>query len=147
MNDDDDIKLTLERLVAKRDRLNEAISALERILAGESTQAGEGTGELLPGGTMSLRSVKPPAIVPGEFFGKSQTEAATAYLKKIGHAVHLDQILDALQAGGVKFEGSDPKKTLYTVLVRATRRFVLVSKNTFGLLEFYPNRAKKEKEK
>ena len=33
------------------------------------------------------------------------------------------------------------------MLVRGTKRFVLVSPNTFGLAEFYPNRPKKEKEK
>jgi hypothetical protein len=140
MSEDDDIRASLERLIVKRDKLTDAIEALEKLLADE--EVGDSVnGE--PGiSRVSVGSVK---IVPGEFFNQSQTDAAAAYLKKVKHAVSVDQILEALKAGGIKFEGAEPKASLYTVLVRATKRFVLVSPNTFGLIEWYPDRKKKEK--
>jgi len=142
MNGNDEIVTSLEKLRAQRDKLTDAIEALEKLLEGEEAGSPEGDPASGTTGRVKVGSVK---ILPGEFFNQSQTDAAAAYLRKVTHAVNVDQILEALKVGGVKFEGADPKATLYTVMVRATKRFVLVSPNTFGLIEWYPDRKKKEK--
>ena len=127
-------KELLAQWIAERDQLNALIDGLKRRL-GKTTAPDKG-------GSASNVSHR-----PDEYFKMSQTEAATAYLKKVGHAVHIDKILEALQTGGLKLSGKTPKATLYTSLVRGTKRFVLVSPGTFGLTEFYPDRkgAKEDK--
>jgi len=142
MDANDEIRASLERLIAQRDKLTDAIEALEKLLGDEENSGENGNANPPSAPRISVGSVR---IVPGEFFNQSQTEAAAAYLRKVKHAIPVDQILEALKAGGVKFDGSDPKTNLYTVLVRTTKKFVLVSPNTFGLMEWYPDRPKKEK--
>ena len=79
-------------------------------------------------------------ILPDTFFGKSHPDAAAQYLEMVGHAVHIDDILDALKKGGAAFTGNDPKGSLYTQLIRGTRRFVKIGDQAvFGLLEKYGN--------
>jgi hypothetical protein len=139
------IRGILAKRIAQRDELNRTIEALQNVL-GEAIS--ESVQSVSSGTQPTFSQFFPQAsllIRPGEFFGMSQTEAAYSYLKRIGHAVHVEKILEALQAGGIKLEGKNPKNTLYTSLVRGTKRFVLVTPGTFGLAEFYPNRASKEK--
>ncbi len=134
-------KKMLAKWIGQRDHFNRLIEAMQ-------IELGQAADLIVNSGSTEVkqqRSSGSEHIVPGEFFGLSQTEAAAKYLKKVGHAVHVDTILDVLQAGGVKFEGRDPKTTLYTSLIRGNRRFVLVSRGTFGLAEFYPDRPKPEK--
>jgi hypothetical protein len=133
----------LDKWIVQRNNLNQLIAALQAELGDPvNTDITPGTGGMNFSGNTGGVAATAGKLQgrPDEFFGMSQSEAAAAYLKKVGHAVHLDQILEALRAGGVKFEGKEPKTNLYTVLVRGTRRFVLVSPSTFGLMEFYPNR-------
>lgn len=78
-------------------------------------------------------------VTADQFFGKSQPDAAEEYLRRVGHAVSVDEILEALRAGGMKFSGKDPRAGLYTQLIRATMRFVKVPSGAFGLLEWYPS--------
>lgn len=140
MDENVDLKTALQKLLAERERIDRDIETLKRIMGIEEIPGDIGSGVGTESRSSFSGSAKASHIRADEFFSMSQTDAAAAYLKKIGHAVHLDQILDALRSGGVKFAGKDPKTTLYKVLVRGTRRFVLVSPSTFGLLEFYPNR-------
>ena len=134
----------LEKWLAQRDDLTKLIEALQRDLG----QSFESTGNSNVANTQLAGTARASAQVsaallyvkPGEFYGMSHTEAAQAYLRKVGHAVHIDKILEMLQAGGVKMDTKTPKANLYTALVRGTRRFVLVSPSTFGLAEFYPTR-------
>jgi hypothetical protein len=85
-------------------------------------------------------------IRPDEFFGMSQSEAAKAYLKKVGRAVSLDDLVTALNKGGAKVGGASPKKTLYVSLMRnPMREFVSPSENHIGLRVFYPGLPKTEK--
>src|SRR3989304_7148424 len=84
---------------------------------------------------------KPP-IRPDEFFGMTHAEAAKRYLKKVGHAVSFEELADALQKGGCKVGGAQPKRVLYISLVRNTRDFVPPQTGYVGLREFYPNIAK-----
>jgi len=80
-------------------------------------------------------------VRPDEFVGASFTTAAKAYLEKVGHAVSLDELLDALNKGGCPVGGVDPKKTLYISLVRDTGNFYLIpgQRGYLGLRKFYPN--------
>lgn len=84
-------------------------------------------------------SGKPPTIRQDEFFGMTQSEAAKAYLSKVGHAVPMDQLVEALQTGGCKVGGVSAKRTLYISLVRNIRDFVPVSSGVIGLRAFYPS--------
>lgn len=134
----------LDKWLAQRDDLTKLIEALQRDLGQSSESTGNGNvaitplaGGLRASGQLSTVHLQ---VKPGEFYGMSHTEAAQAYLRKVGHAVHVDKILEVLQAGGVKMAGKTPKANLYTALVRGTKRFVLVSPGTFGLAEFYPAR-------
>lgn len=87
-----------------------------------------------------------PSVRPDEFFGMSQSEAAKAYLRKIGRAISLDQLVDALKKGGANLGGVNPKKTLYVSLARnPMKEFVNPSEGFVGLREFYPNLAKARK--
>jgi hypothetical protein len=85
-----------------------------------------------------------------EFFGMTYTTAATAYLERVGHAVPMDELLDALNKGGCPVGGKDPKKTLYISLIRAVKTFVPIPGKSgyLGLRKFYPNlkAAKESKE-
>ena len=57
----------------------------------------------------------------------------------VGQAVSLDEIVEALNKGGCKVGGADPKRTLYISLVRNTREFVPPQAGYIGLRKFYPN--------
>jgi hypothetical protein len=77
-------------------------------------------------------------IRPDEFFGMSQNDAAKAYLRKVGRAISMDELVAALQKGGAKLGGADPKKTLYVSMSRNPKKeFVWPSKDHIGLAEFY----------
>jgi len=126
-------KEMLAQWIAERDALNQLIEGLQKRLKIKGVKGD-------PGQKGDTANEEIGDVRPDEYFGMSQTEAAASYLKKVGHAAHIDKILEALQAGGLKLSGKTPKATLYTSLVRGTKRFVLVSPGTFGLSEFYPDR-------
>src|SRR5712692_3163941 len=50
-------------------------------------------------------------VRPDEFFGMTYSAAAEAYLTKVGHAVSMDELLDALNRGGCPVGGREPRKT------------------------------------
>ncbi len=77
-----------------------------------------------------------------EFHRRKHTEATEQYLRKVGHAMSLDEIYNALVEGGAEFTG-DGKKSLNVQLTRATRKFSKIGSGrdiSFGLLEWYPKR-------
>ncbi len=81
------------------------------------------------------------AVKPDEFFRMNQTDAARAYLKKVGRSIPFDELVTALRRGGAKLGGADPKKTLYVSLARnPNKEFVWPSKDFIGLDEFYPKK-------
>lgn len=81
---------------------------------------------------------KRPDIRPDEFFGLTHGEASKKYLKKIGHAVSFEELVEALQSGGCKVGGDNPRRVLYISLIRNTRDFVPPQPGYIGLREFYP---------
>ncbi len=82
--------------------------------------------------------VKPTEIRADEFFAMTISDAARAYLNRVGHAVSLEEMLEKLKAGGCKVGGANPKHTLYISLVRNTRDFVPTGNGFIGLRSFYP---------
>src|SRR5271157_3366159 len=87
----------------------------------------------------NVSTVVTKGVQAGDFFGKPQADAAREYLKRLGRAATVDDIFTALQQGGVKFKGKDPKKNLYISLTMRKAIFVSVAPYTFGLWEFYPD--------
>jgi len=84
------------------------------------------------------------SVKPDEFFRMNQTDAARAYLRKVGHSIPFDELVTALRKGGAKLGGADPKKTLYVSLARNPKKeFVWPGKDFIGLDEFYADRAEK----
>jgi hypothetical protein len=78
-------------------------------------------------------------VRPDEFFGMSQSDAARAYLNKVGRAVSFDQLVQVLRRGGAEVGGAEPKKTLYVSLMRNPKgEFVIPSEGHVGLRVFYP---------
>jgi hypothetical protein len=78
---------------------------------------------------------------PDSFVGDTYSIAARKYLRQIGHAVSVDELVESLRKGGCPVGGAEPRKTLYISLVRDVRTFYPIpGKNGFiGLREFYPN--------
>ena len=73
-------------------------------------------------------------VRPDEFFSLPQTEAAKAFLRKVGNAVSFDQLVEGLKKGGAQVGGADPKKTLYVSLMRNPKKeFVLIGDGFIGL--------------
>ncbi len=147
MSSKDHLNETLEyyrqQRTVKLDELR-AIEIMVRHLEKELGESSDSNSELVPPQSLSIpesmggaRTVR---IQPDEFFGMSQSEAAKAYLKKVRKAVSLDQVVEALNDGGAKVGGVDPKKTLYVSLARnPLREFVIPREGYIGLREFYPN--------
>lgn len=96
----------------------------------------------------TARDAVKTTLRPDEFFGMTYSVAAEAYLKKVGHAVSMEELLDALNRGGCPVGGREPRKTLYISLIRDVRTFVPIAGRAgfLGLRKFYPNlKALKEK--
>ena len=83
---------------------------------------------------------------PDEFFSMTQTDAARAYLKKVGRATSIEQLLEGMKRGGAHVGGADPKNTLYVSLMRNPKQeFVKVGEGFIGLRDFYPGLPKPTK--
>jgi hypothetical protein len=79
----------------------------------------------------------PLALIQGMvFFGKSQPEAAKAFLEMVRYPLTTDQILEGIEKGGLSVGGKNPsakKQNLYTILERS-QDFVRVRKGTWALV-------------
>ena len=89
-----------------------------------------------------------PKPRPDQFMGMTYQAAAKSYLEGVGHAVTMDELLEALKRGGCPVGGANPKKTLYISLVRS-REFVPVPGQSgyIGLRGFYKDRGVEKKGK
>jgi hypothetical protein len=98
------------------------------------------TSESIQLGTAGSSSAK-PNIRPDAFVGDTYSIAAKKYLKQVGYAVPVDELVDVLKKGGCPVGGVDPRKTLYISLVRDVRTFYPIpgKMGFIGLREFYPN--------
>lgn len=146
MSTNDSLRQTLEYFLQQKEKKLEEARRLEALIREIRVQLGEEVGEAdevstLLETTLEQKRVseKEPEIRVDEFLGLSQSEAAKRYLKKIGHAVSVEQLVAVLRKGACKVGGIDPKKTLYISLVRNVREFVPVQSGYIGLREFYPH--------
>lgn len=154
MPTEDTLKAALEHYLEQERKLQEELESvrltvrrIERDMGIQSHESenAQGAVALLPVGeaTATLPTIAgKPGIRPDEFFGLTHAEAARCYLKKVGHAVSLDDLVTALQKGGCKVGsgGTEPKKVLYISLIRNTRDFVPPQSGYIGLREFYAGR-------
>lgn len=134
-----DYEAVLADLIARRDKLNSAISGIESMLGIASSP------------TTSNRNVdhKNDSIIQEDsFFGMTVLEAAKKYLAMGKKPMPVSSITDALKQGGYLFQTGNPLNTVQAVLSRSHSNsgdVVRVSKGTFGLAEWYSNRAKRKK--
>jgi hypothetical protein len=141
----------LQQFRAKAEELRpffKKISSLDQDI-GDSTDLGAMLGEILTEaqtsestriGVAGSSSAK-PNIRPDAFVGDTYSIAAKKYLKQVGYAVSVDELVDTLKKGGCPVGGVDPRKTLYISLVRDVRTFYPIpgKMGFIGLREFYPN--------
>jgi hypothetical protein len=135
-------------LIARRDELNAAIAAVERLLA--SNVSGPMVSAAIPieSNTKETNSKVQPIhsqVQQDSFFGLTIVDAAAKYLKMMKKPQNVEQITDALQRGGYLFQTERPSKTVRAVMHREHSNngdVVKVGKATYGLPEWYPNRAK-----
>lgn len=125
----------LADLKAQRDKIDQAISAIESVRA--------------TGGTLS--GAMPPNTgidAPGAFLGMTITEAAINLLKARRQPLRNPDIAAAFKAGGLALNSADPVNTVGAVLSRRANEvgdIVKVGRGTWGLKEWYPGRSFKPK--
>jgi hypothetical protein len=142
---------TLEHFKQQRNVKLQEVRSLDVMIRGLEQELGDAapiseaadsfsTSEALPSPSVNGGSA---LVRPDEFFSMTQTDAAKAYLRKVGRAISMDQLLDGMKRGGAHVGGADPKATLYVSLMRNPKReFVRVSEGFVGLREFYPGLSK-----
>lgn len=81
------------------------------------------------------RSAQP--IRPDEYLGAEPLDAAKQYMQAVGHAIHFDEIADAVQRGGAAIQGANWREKLEISLVRSAYGVVKVQDKTYGLRSFY----------
>lgn len=124
----------LSELRARREcaiqKYDAAIAALEAL---KTDWYGEVSGNGMP-----LRdSIEVISISPGEFHGLSYTKAAEAILRKTNRrALTTQEIMSYYERSGKKIDGKNPTATLYSSL-KKSKEFELVTRNTWGLAEWY----------
>jgi hypothetical protein len=149
MSTNDPLKAALEHYRQRRSSILEELRKIELTIRQLEADTGEASDDRadnyspMPGETFGEKpfvgsSKGLPSVRHDEFFGMTQSEAAKAYLTKVGHAVSMDQLVEALQSGGCRVGGVSAKRTLYISLVRNIRDFVPVSSGVIGLRAFYP---------
>jgi hypothetical protein len=157
MNGTEHLRQTLEYYRQQLQKKLEELSPLQLMIRQLERELGESTNtpEITePNGNTTLPAQifgdfglnRSTEVRADQFYGMSQSEAAKAYLSKIGRAVSLDELVSALNKGGARVGGASPKKTLYVGLMRnPMREFVSPSENHIGLRSFYPGLPKVER--
>jgi hypothetical protein len=140
-----DYAAVLADLEARRAQIDAAIAVI-RPLAGQLSMAmppiavtPAGTGIQTAGAAVEIRE--------DSFFSLSIPEAVKKYLAMRKRPASTSEIIDALKRGGQINSSSDSfKASVPSVLDRANstgKGIVRVSRGTWGLAEWYPNRPKK----
>lgn len=146
---DDSTKTVLNSLFEREAALAAELRDVQvsiKVLGGQPQQAGAGmTGAGGAGASPASNGFAQqpkgasPEIKPDTFYAMSHHQAARTYLQMVGHADKLENILAALQLGGVEIGGIKPAETLRATLVQNSKVFAKITSNTFGLREFYPH--------
>jgi hypothetical protein len=152
MGDNDYLRQTLTHYREQRQRILDQLRPVDIMIRTIEAELGEPPDTtILPdltqafsmdvnaGRTLPAGQQRSAEIRADEFFGMSQSDAAKAYLNKMGHAVAVSELVASLNKGGCKVGGADPERTLYIVLIRNTKDFVKVPGGYLGLRAMYPN--------
>lgn len=145
-----DYEAVLEDLRAKRDELNTAIAAIERLVRGgaspkDSATNGEGASGSPPADGVEEVAVpiESKQLREDTFFGLSATAAAKRYLGMVKRPVLTQELVEALKKGGYLTNAANFYSNLYTTLKRSPD-FTNLGKGKWGLSEWYPNRPRKK---
>lgn len=145
----EDLKHQLVSKLAEVKRLLATINALEEFAGLPKTLVQDIAGEPTPldaaalnepGVSASLgvsRGSQPSVIRADEYLGEDPLRAAKKYIRRVGHAVHIDEIAEAIKRGNAATKGLDWKERLERGLIRSTADVVKVGEGTFGLTSFY----------
>jgi hypothetical protein len=139
MSNDMTAKELLESMAQEYRRKVVELRAERKLLETLATRIGIELESLELEGVDDTGAQKPLTMKSDQFFGMSQTGATAAYLKMKGKPATMEDILAALKAGGIEINGKDPRMTLYTQILRATKSFVKLPSGEIALLEWYPN--------
>src|SRR5260370_20213685 len=142
MEDKDHLRKTLEHYRLQRQQMVEKLRAIEPLIKQLEQDLGEASEDGEDLGIAGVPLPAPPLFIkPDEFYGMNQSDAAKAYLRKVGRAIAFDELVGALKRGGAQLGGADPAKTLYVSLARNPKKeFVWPSRGHIALTEFYENR-------
>ena len=146
-----DYEAVLEDLRAKRDELNAAIAAIERLSRSGSAspnpsanEEGDSGAPLAGGGEEPALATESKTLREDIFFGLSATEAAKKYLTIVKRPVLTQDLVAALKKGGFLTNAKNFYSNLYTSLKRSDE-FTNLGKGKWGLAEWYPNRPRPQK--
>lgn len=129
----DPYAIVLADLRAQRDRIDQAIQAIESVRSGGGQSSA----------TAQPRSQDAP-LGDGAFHGLSISEATKKILGVRKKQMTNTEILAELKAGGMVLTSADPLNTVGAVLTRRfkeTGDIVRVERGTWGLREWYPGRS------
>jgi hypothetical protein len=141
-----EIRPLIQRILHFDQDLNEATDVLAIIMGGDSVNIAPANSAGAAGFVAGASGRT--ALRPDEFTGKPYSDSAKAYLERVGHAVSMEELLDALKRGGSPVGGKTPKKTLYISIVRAREVVPIPGQNGFvGLRKWYPNLRQHSSEK
>lgn len=130
----DPYSIVLADLKAQRDRIDQAIQAIESVRAGAGSAGAAPVHARTPDGTLG----------DGAFHGLSISEATKKLLGIRKKQMTNTEILAELKAGGMVMTSADPLNTIGAVLTRRfkeTGDIVRVERGTWGLKDWYPGRS------
>ncbi len=128
----------LADLRSKRDKIDQAIAALEATLGSQSAVSAAAGAPAQDG-----PSVADTSDGPGAFLGMSITDATKKLLLMRRRPLSNSEIASQLRKGGMVMSSADPNNVIGSII---TRRFnqvgdiVRVDRGIWGLKEWYPNR-------
>lgn len=129
-------QMVLDDLMARRAKLDAAISAIQEAMGMPATAQASNGGS---SGTSTVRS--------DSFFGMTVLEATKKFLAMSKRTKTITEITDALKEGGYTFATGNPLGTVSAVLHRTDAKggeVIRVSKGVYGLAEWYPGRGKRK---
>jgi hypothetical protein len=134
-----DYSAVLEDLKARRDKLNAAIEAIEQM-----------QGQVVLGALASLGTSGGSAnqLRSDSFFGMGVGDAAVKYLGLVKAPKKIDQILTALEEGGLTHTSKNFYSTVFTALQRREQSegdITRVKRGEWGLAAWYPGLRKGKK--
>lgn len=135
-----DYDVVLADLKAQRDRLDQAIAAIEALQGGGRTGVQSKGNGAIP--------AKPDELRPDEFFGLTVLQAAVKYLGMVKRPTSSIDIAKGLVSGGYLFSTDKPNETVAAILNRNDAKggeVVRISKGLYGLADWYQNRPKRKK--